>query len=63
MAVFAIAADEDGDVMVQCESCLVWQHIHCMGIAEKDIDSMTYYCELCRPDLHPNLAAAKAAAQ
>ena len=42
--------------MVQCESCLVWQHVQCMGLAGKDVSSMTYYCEQCRPDLHAALA-------
>lgn len=39
--------------MVQCEDCEVWQHGNCMGIPSEDDCPEKYYCELCRPDLHP----------
>jgi hypothetical protein len=45
---------ETGEVMVQCDICRVWQHITCMGI-EAPPDDADYFCEQCRPDLHPNL--------
>ncbi|KAF8320709.1 hypothetical protein DL93DRAFT_2073355 [Clavulina sp. PMI_390] len=39
--------------MVQCEECEVWQHGICMGIELEEDCPEKYYCELCRPDLHP----------
>lgn len=53
---FTLSEDEPdtGEVMVQCDICRVWQHIACMGI-EAPPDDADYFCEQCRPDLHPNL--------
>lgn len=39
--------------MVQCDTCLVWQHGLCVGFdEEQQLDGRDYFCELCRPDLH-----------
>ncbi|KAK9474536.1 transcription factor S-II, central domain-containing protein [Dipodascopsis tothii] len=58
--------DDDKELMAQCEKCLCWQHPECtLGITdEKDVPDL-YFCEQCRPDLHPAEApgAAKAAAR
>ena len=40
--------------MIQCDTCLVWQHMTCMGIDEPP-DEEDYFCEQCRPDLHLHL--------
>lgn len=48
--------EAEGEFMVQCEICNVWQHGPCMGYdAEEDLVNRDYYCELCRPDLHQDL--------
>ncbi|GAA97346.1 uncharacterized protein L969DRAFT_87283 [Mixia osmundae IAM 14324] len=43
---------EDG-LMIQCELCKVWQHGPCVGLFAETSCPDTYYCEQCRPDLHP----------
>lgn len=40
--------DDDG-FTIQCESCLVWQHAVCVGIARNNVPEV-YLCEECRPD-------------
>lgn len=41
--------------MIQCETCKVWQHGICVGYQEEHECPDTYYCEMCRPDLHEAL--------
>lgn len=43
---------------IQCEKCDVWQHGICMGIVREEDCPEKYYCELCRPDLHPWIMSA-----
>ncbi|KAI8326114.1 hypothetical protein GQ54DRAFT_307849 [Martensiomyces pterosporus] len=43
----------DGELMIQCEVCQVWQHTLCMGIRDEKHIPDKYYCEKCRPDDHP----------
>ncbi|BFZ54733.1 Histone deacetylase complex subunit [Savitreella phatthalungensis] len=43
---------EDGGLFVQCDKCLVWQHGYCVGLIFESQVPETYFCELCRPDLH-----------
>jgi len=49
-------SEDDGD-MIQCEKCLVWQHVACMNLGHLDLQALTYFCEQCRPDLHEQWAA------
>ncbi|KAH7108342.1 hypothetical protein BKA62DRAFT_681889 [Auriculariales sp. MPI-PUGE-AT-0066] len=53
------SALEDIGWMIQCEKCKTWQHGPCMGYAEEPDAPEHYYCELCRPDMHPSLPAVK----
>lgn len=43
---------DDNGLYVQCDSCSVWQHGHCVGFRSEDDVPEQYFCELCRPDLH-----------
>ncbi|KAJ1825465.1 Histone deacetylase complex subunit, partial [Coemansia sp. RSA 2599] len=43
----------DGELMIQCEICQVWQHTLCMGIRDEAHIPDKYYCEKCRPEDHP----------
>ncbi|KAI9480141.1 Histone deacetylase complex subunit [Coemansia sp. RSA 1821] len=43
----------DGELMIQCEICQVWQHTLCMGIRDETHVPDKYYCEKCRPEDHP----------
>ncbi|KAI9007019.1 hypothetical protein CLU79DRAFT_840620 [Phycomyces nitens] len=38
-------------LMVQCESCEVWQHCDCIGLGENDLPDH-YYCDQCQPMQH-----------
>ncbi|KAJ1655504.1 SET domain-containing protein 3 [Dispira simplex] len=44
-------SSEDDGFTIQCESCLVWQHIVCVNIKSNAIPTH-YLCERCRPR-HP----------
>ncbi|XP_040916759.1 PHD finger protein 20-like isoform X2 [Toxotes jaculatrix] len=39
--------DEENDFMIQCESCLCWQHGTCMGLYEDNVPN-NYICYYCR---------------
>ncbi|XP_077937464.1 PHD finger protein 20 isoform X4 [Gasterosteus aculeatus] len=39
--------DEENDFMIQCESCLCWQHGTCMGLYEHNVPH-NYTCYYCR---------------
>ncbi|XP_024865554.1 PHD finger protein 20 isoform X2 [Kryptolebias marmoratus] len=39
--------DEENDFMIQCESCLCWQHGTCMGLYEDNVPH-NYTCYYCR---------------
>nr|XP_046253068.1 PHD finger protein 20-like [Scatophagus argus]XP_046253069.1 PHD finger protein 20-like [Scatophagus argus] len=39
--------DEENDFMIQCESCLCWQHGTCMGLYEDGVPH-NYICYYCR---------------
>ncbi|XP_057681109.1 PHD finger protein 20-like isoform X2 [Corythoichthys intestinalis] len=39
--------DEENDFMIQCESCLCWQHGTCMGLYEDNVPR-NYICYHCR---------------
>ncbi|KAF9971301.1 hypothetical protein BGZ73_005772 [Actinomortierella ambigua] len=40
-------------VMIQCETCKVWQHCPCVGLGDGEVTPDKYYCETCRPQNHP----------
>mmetsp|Transcript_1983 Transcript_1983/g.2818 ORF Transcript_1983/g.2818 Transcript_1983/m.2818 type:complete len:341 (+) Transcript_1983:36-1058(+) len=40
--------DPDG-LMIQCDSCLVWQHGDCVGLFSKESVPDQYFCEACKP--------------
>ncbi|XP_075882924.1 PHD finger protein 20-like isoform X2 [Nelusetta ayraudi] len=40
-------AEEENDFMIQCESCLCWQHGTCMGLYEDNVP-LNYICYCCR---------------
>ena len=42
----------EGDFYIQCDSCKVWQHGGCVGIAAEAMSPEHYFCEQCREDLH-----------
>ena len=46
--------EDDDKTFIQCDSCSVWQHAPCVGLAEDNIPEQ-YFCERCRPDLHVKL--------
>lgn len=41
--------EEDDGFTIQCDSCLVWQHALCVGVARNDVPEI-YLCEKCRPN-------------
>ncbi|KAF9917074.1 hypothetical protein BX616_002012 [Lobosporangium transversale] len=40
-------------VMIQCETCKVWQHCPCVGLGDGEVTPDKYYCDACRPENHP----------
>ncbi|KAF9125652.1 hypothetical protein BGW39_007234 [Mortierella sp. 14UC] len=40
-------------VMIQCETCKVWQHCPCVGLGDGQVTPDKYYCDSCRPENHP----------
>ncbi|KAF9580573.1 hypothetical protein BGW38_002718, partial [Lunasporangiospora selenospora] len=40
-------------VMIQCETCKVWQHCPCVGLGDGEVTPDKYYCDSCRPQNHP----------
>ena len=50
--------DDEQGVMIACEECGVWQHIHCMGEGvPKDTTNGKYLCQMCDPWTHRELIA------
>jgi len=41
--------NSDKGMMIQCETCLVWQHSICVGIREDKAVPSHYFCEICLP--------------
>lgn len=39
----------DFGLMIQCETCDVWQHAGCVGIKNANAIPSHYYCEKCKP--------------
>lgn len=42
------ARDDDGERMVACDICEVWQHTRCVGIADGDVVPSMFLCAACR---------------
>ncbi|KAG0202558.1 hypothetical protein BGX33_009589 [Mortierella sp. NVP41] len=40
-------------VMIQCETCKVWQHCPCVGLGDGEVTPDKYYCDSCQPENHP----------
>ena len=39
-------SSEDNGAMIQCDRCRMWQHLHCVGVEQKDIVN-DYVCPCC----------------
>ncbi|PAV18726.1 histone deacetylase complex subunit cti6 [Pyrrhoderma noxium] len=56
---FCVLIDEEAEnaeFMLQCETCMTWQHGPCMGfLLESEAPEGDYYCEQCRPQDHPEI--------
>lgn len=48
------ASIQEFGMMIQCEECYSWQHGSCIGLSKEEDCPQRYYCERCRPDLHPH---------
>ncbi|CAN6380998.1 unnamed protein product [Urochloa humidicola] len=42
------ATDDDGERMLSCDSCHVWQHTRCAGISDFDQVPKRYVCKSCK---------------
>ncbi|XP_027087399.1 PHD finger protein At1g33420-like [Coffea arabica] len=42
------AKDDDGERMLACDSCSVWQHTRCTGIQDSEAVPLKYVCLRCR---------------
>ncbi|KAF9587023.1 hypothetical protein IFM89_039709 [Coptis chinensis] len=45
------AKDDDGERMVACDICEVWQHTRCIGIGEKETVPQLFICSRCSASL------------
>lgn len=43
--------NEQGEFMVQCETCKAWQHGQCMHYDALENVPLQYFCEECKPEL------------
>ncbi|KAJ4962060.1 hypothetical protein NE237_021970 [Protea cynaroides] len=50
------AKDDDGERMVACDICEVWQHTRCDGIDDSEAPPLLFVCERCRTSLMPQLS-------
>lgn len=56
---------DDDDVVLKdwigCEGCACWQHNVCMGVTtvKKEVDRLTYWCDVCRPENHKEYKEAE----
>jgi hypothetical protein len=49
--------------MIECESCNDWFHGHCVGVDEKQADTLVaWHCPRCRPPPPPSVLTAAPAA-
>lgn len=57
----AVEQDDNSDEKwISCETCHVWQHNICMGVTidEKELETLDYFCEECKPEDHRETLAA-----
>ncbi|RKP04039.1 hypothetical protein CXG81DRAFT_16466 [Caulochytrium protostelioides] len=40
-------SDQDDGYTIQCEKCLVWQHMACVNVGRRSVPDI-YFCDLCR---------------
>lgn len=43
------AKDDDGERMMACDTCGVWQHTRCSGISDRDAAPIKFICTKCIP--------------
>lgn len=46
---FCGAKDDDGERMLACDICSIWQHTRCSGIPDSDGVPAKFFCRRCRP--------------
>ncbi|XP_031498002.1 PHD finger protein MALE MEIOCYTE DEATH 1-like [Nymphaea colorata] len=47
------ARDDDGERMIACDVCEVWQHTRCGGIGDGENTPVIFFCEACGSSLMP----------
>lgn len=54
------ATADDGEMMVECERCLVWSHVHCLqrlaATSAYDLNLAAFVCPTCQPPTHSPFA-------
>ncbi|KAL3527434.1 hypothetical protein ACH5RR_012090 [Cinchona calisaya] len=50
------AQDDDGERMVSCDTCEVWQHTRCCGIEDSEAVPPVFVCDVCYSSLAPSRA-------
>ncbi|XP_027177678.1 PHD finger protein MALE MEIOCYTE DEATH 1 [Coffea eugenioides] len=51
------AQDDDGERMVSCDMCEIWQHTRCCGIEDSEAVPPVFVCDACCTSLAPSRAA------
>ncbi|XP_062182816.1 PHD finger protein At1g33420-like [Phragmites australis] len=54
------AKDDDGERMLSCDSCHVWQHTRCAGISDFDQVPKRYVCKTCKSLHKPKSSGPRA---
>ncbi|XP_075494147.1 PHD finger protein MALE MEIOCYTE DEATH 1 [Primulina tabacum] len=47
------AEDDDGERMVSCDICEIWQHTRCNGVEDTDTAPRLFVCDICCSNLAP----------
>ncbi|KAL8047400.1 hypothetical protein ABFS82_08G243800 [Erythranthe guttata] len=48
------AKDDDGERMLACDVCSIWQHTRCCGIPDSEGVPARFFCQRCRPTTKMN---------